>query len=154
MTLYAKTVPEQHSDIFQLADDVTCIFYKHLLFLFILFHYFILCGFFFSQNINFCTRLDNVRNISSVISENLDKQIDAILLKALGRQYCPISPGNLIIWHETLTLQALPAALSLISQVSVFSTFVFLFIYDCLQHLDKCALMVLCCISKVVTHIR
>ncbi|XP_060574683.1 uncharacterized protein LOC132732306 [Ruditapes philippinarum] len=69
------------------------------------------------QNIDSCTILDNILNGSSVVSQDFGQQIDAILLKALGHKAsCPISPESVVINNESLTLQALPSTLSLISQ--------------------------------------
>jgi hypothetical protein len=63
---------------------------------------------------------------SSMISSDCGQHFDAIVLKAIGHNaHCPISPISIIICHETLTLDALPHALSLFADVSIKSTFVF-----------------------------
>ncbi|XP_052796394.1 uncharacterized protein LOC128228889 [Mya arenaria] len=68
------------------------------------------------QNVDACAILPRIRNGSSVVSSDLGLQLDKILLTALGHQgNCPINPENITLHNEHITLQALPAELSLIA---------------------------------------
>ncbi|XP_053406336.1 ganglioside GM2 activator-like [Mercenaria mercenaria] len=68
-------------------------------------------------DIDSCTILDRILNGSSIISQDLGQQIDAILLSALGHNaQCPINPENVFIDNETLKLQKMPTALSFLTK--------------------------------------
>ncbi|XP_045156607.2 ganglioside GM2 activator-like [Mercenaria mercenaria] len=68
------------------------------------------------DNIDACTIMDRILNGSSLVSQDLGQQVDAMLLSALGHKaHCPIQPENLFINDYTIKLQAIPGALSLIS---------------------------------------
>lgn len=67
-------------------------------------------------NIDACTILDRILNGSSIISQGLGQQIDAILLSALGHKaHCPIDPENVFMDNEKLMLQKIPDVLGAIS---------------------------------------
>lgn len=74
---------------------------------------------YFSDNIDACTVMDRIRNGSSIISQDLGQQIDKMFIAALGHApQCPIMPEHVVITNAPVDLQPLPAALSILAEVS------------------------------------
>jgi len=68
------------------------------------------------RNIDACSILGSILNGTSVVSVDLGKQIENILLSALGHDpQCPISPENVVLTDQVFNLQAVPATLAVIS---------------------------------------
>jgi len=67
-------------------------------------------------NIDACSILGSILNGTSVVSVDLGKQIENILLSALGHDpQCPISPENVVLTNQVFNLKAVPQTLAVIT---------------------------------------
>ncbi|KAL4228273.1 hypothetical protein ACF0H5_013704 [Mactra antiquata] len=68
------------------------------------------------NNIDACSIMTDILSGNSIISTNLGQQLDQMFIAALGHSaQCPINPEEVFVQNYKMTLQPLPAALSLIT---------------------------------------